>query len=62
MKAEGTPRQVFRQTALLRESGLDVPEMTALAHALIESGLNLPDDILTVDEMVVELCRLKSES
>ena len=62
MKAEGTPRQVFRQTALLRESGLDVPEMTALAHALIESGLNLPDDILTVDEMVVELCRLKSET
>ena len=25
-----------------------------------EAGLNLPDDILTEDEMVVELCRLKS--
>ena len=62
IKAEGTPRQVFRQAALLRESGLDVPEMTALAQALRADGLNLPDDILTVDEMVVELCRLKSET
>ena len=62
LKAEGTPKEVFRQVELLRESGLDVPEMTALSHALIESGLNLPDDILTVDEMVVELCRLKSEN
>ncbi len=62
IKAEGTPREVFRQAALLRESGLDVPEMTALAQALRADGLNLPDDILTVDEMVVELCRLKSET
>ncbi len=60
MKACGAPRDVFRQSGLLRECGLDVPEMTALAQALGEAGLMLPDDILTVDEMVVELCRLKS--
>ena len=62
LKAGGAPKEVFRQEALLRESGLDVPEMTALCHVLLEAGLDLPDDILTVDEMVVELCRLKSET
>ena len=60
LKAQGTPKEVFRQTALVRDAGLDVPEMTALAQKLREGGLALPDDILTVDEMVVELCRLKS--
>ncbi len=62
LKACGAPRDIFRQTALLREAGLDVPEMTALAQALRAGGLCLPDDILTVDEMVVELCRLKSKT
>jgi len=61
LRAEGAPKEVFRQTALLNESGLDVPEMTSLAQALRQGGLALPDDILTVDEMVVELCRLKSK-
>ncbi len=60
LKAGGAPKDVFRRETLLRESGLDVPEMTALSHALREAGLDLTDDILTVDEMVVELCRLKS--
>ncbi|MBR3503261.1 MAG: energy-coupling factor transporter ATPase, partial [Clostridia bacterium] len=60
LKAGGKPKDVFRQEALLRACGLDAPEMTALCHALREAGLDLPDDILTVDEMVVELCRLKS--
>ena len=62
LKTGGKPKDVFRQSALLRESGLDVPEMTSLSQALREKGLEMPNDILTVDEMVVELCRLKSES
>ena len=60
LKTGGKPKDVFRQSALLRESGLDVPEMTSLSQALREKGLEMPNDILTVDEMVVELCRLKS--
>ena len=59
----GTPREVFsRHREEVREKGLDVPEMTLLAHELRASGLNLPEDILSVDEMVVELCRLKSSN
>ena len=58
----GTPRQVFRQVERLRALGLDVPPMTEMAHALRERGIGVPDDILTVQEMVEELCRLSSRA
>ena len=43
----------------IKAIGLDVPQVTELAQMLINEGINLPPDILTVDEMVVELCQLK---
>ena len=60
LRMSGTPKEVFRQIDEVRACGLDVPEMTELARGLNECGLNLPEDILSVEEMVVELCRLKS--
>jgi len=56
---EGAPREVFRQAETVRSLGLDVPEMVDLAGQLREKGVPLPEGVLTVDEMVVELCRLK---
>lgn len=56
--SEGTPREVFSNIKMLREIGLDVPYMTELASLLKEEGLEINDDILTVDEMVMELCQL----
>jgi len=59
----GTPRQVFRQVERLRELRLDVPPMTEMAHELRARGfVEMPDDILTVQEMVEELCRLSSKA
>ena len=55
---EGTPKEVFKNVDLLKEIGLDVPYMTELARLLREEGLDLDDDILTVDEMVDKLCQL----
>ena len=55
---EGTPKEVFKNVDLLKEIGLDVPCMTELAGLLREEGLDLDDDILTVDEMVDKLCQL----
>ena len=55
---EGTPRQVFSNIKMLREIGLDVPCMTELSSLLIEDGLDISSDILTVDEMVMKLCQL----
>ncbi|MCC0685754.1 energy-coupling factor transporter ATPase [Clostridioides sp. ZZV15-6383] len=55
---EGTPRKVFSKIKMLKEIGLDVPCMTELSSLLIEEGMNIGSDILTVDEMVMELCQL----
>ena len=58
---EGTPREVFSKADRLKELGLDVPALTELALKLRKKGIKLPD-ILTEDEMVVELCRLKLQT
>ena len=56
----GTPRDVFTQVDKVRALGLDVPPMTDLAHMLRADGVDVRSDILTVDEMVEEVCRLSS--
>ncbi|MCL2699933.1 MAG: ATP-binding cassette domain-containing protein, partial [Defluviitaleaceae bacterium] len=56
---DGTPRQIFSQAGRIRELGLDVPQMTDIAHRLRELGVPIKDDILTIDEMVGEVCRLR---
>ena len=53
------PRQVFSNVDQVLMYGLDVPEMMKLAAKLREAGVNVPKDTLTVEEMAVELCRLK---
>ena len=58
----GTPQEVFEQTALLREMHLDVPHMTALGQDLRQDGLPLPQGILTVEEMTEEVCKLLCRS
>ncbi len=61
IKIEGTPKQVFSKVKEIKEQGLDVPQITELTQLLIAEGIDLPPDILTVDEMVVELCQLKQK-
>lgn len=56
---EGSPRNIFSQVSKMKKIGLDVPQMTELAYELKKEGINVKDDILTIDEMVNELCRLK---
>ncbi|MBI6874216.1 energy-coupling factor transporter ATPase [Clostridium aciditolerans] len=56
---EGTPKDIFSKVKEMKTMGLDVPQMTELSYELKNSGLNIREDILTIDEMVDELCRLK---
>ena len=56
----GTPREVFTKVDKVRALGLDVPPMTDLAHSLRADGVDVRVDVLTVDEMVEEVCRLSS--
>ena len=57
---EGAPRDVFEKTEEIRRMGLDVPPMAQLAAQLRLDGVPLRAGIMTVEEMAVELCRLKS--
>jgi len=54
---QGTPRQVFRWVERLRALQLDVPQVTELAWRLHKRSSNFPADLLTVEEMVEELCQ-----
>lgn len=56
---EGVPREVFNKVTLLKKLGLDVPQMMQLAHDLRKEGLDIKEDILTIEEMVDALCQLK---
>ena len=58
---QGVPREIFSQVEKLKEYRLDVPQVTELAYELKKAGLPLPDGILTIDELVKELCQLKSK-
>lgn len=56
----GTPKEIFKQVDLIKGFGLDVPQVTEVCYNLNKKGISIKDDILTVDEMVKEICRLKS--
>ena len=56
---QGAPLEVFTRVEEIRALGLDAPEMILLAEELRKRGIPAKD-VMTVDEMVVELCRLKS--
>lgn len=54
---EGTPREIFSQVETLKKYRLDVPQVTLLAHELKQSGVDIPDGILTTEELVNALCQ-----
>ncbi len=47
---DGTPNEVFRNVEQIKSIGLDVPQVTELAFELKKHGINIGNDILTVDE------------
>ena len=49
---QGTPKQIFSLVDELKALRLDVPQVTLLAWELKKRGLELPDGILTVEELV----------
>jgi len=52
---QGNPREIFSQVEKLKELRLDVPQVTLLAHELKKKGINLPDGILTAEELAAAL-------
>jgi energy-coupling factor transport system ATP-binding protein len=53
--ATGTPEEIFTQSELLHEIGLELPESLALSQRLEAFGWNLPAPILTPNDLLVNL-------
>lgn len=47
---EGTPREIFANVEELKKLGLDVPQVTEVAHKLKGEGINLGDCVLSIKE------------
>lgn len=52
---EGTPREIFSRVEELKELRLNVPQVTLLAYELKKHGAELPDGILTTEELIEAL-------
>ena len=56
---QGSPREVFSQVERMQELHLDVPQVTLLGHLLRKKGLEIPEGILTREELSDVLKKLK---
>lgn len=55
---DGTPKEVFSKVEEIQELGLDVPQVTLLTHELRKAGIDLPEDIIDIDECADALLKL----
>ena len=56
---DGTPREIFSCVDELKAHRLDVPQMTLLADELRKAGLPIHKGILTREELVAEILRVR---
>ena len=56
---EGTPREIFSRVVDLKTHRMDVPQITLLAHELRKEGMDIPEGILTRQELVQALGKLR---
>ncbi len=56
---QGTPKEVFCNVRKIKEIGLEVPQVTELGYLLKQSGLNIEDGILSVEELIKEIEKVK---
>lgn len=59
---QGTPREIFSRVDSLKAHRMDVPQITLLAHELKQAGLDLPDGILTREELIEALTNVSFKS
>lgn len=55
---DDTPKKVFSEVERIKETGLDVPQVAELVNELRSIGIDLPNDIITVEECAAEMLRL----
>jgi energy-coupling factor transport system ATP-binding protein len=55
---DDVPKRVFSQVETLKSVGLDVPQVTELAHLLRQEGIPIAEDIIHTDECIAALAAL----
>ena len=61
---DDVPKKVFSEVEKIKAIGLDVPQVTELFYELKKRGIDLPDDVITVDEcerLLLERLRVRSD-
>lgn len=56
---DGTPQEIFAREDEIRSMNLDVPLSVELCHRLRKRGIEIPRDIINMEEMVEFLCQYK---
>lgn len=56
---EGTPQEVFAQVEMLKKHQLDVPQSTELIYRLRGMGADLPECVLSIEDCVKALERIR---
>lgn len=56
---QGTPREIFSRVDDIKRYRLDVPQVTELAYELKKAGLDIPEGILSTDELIRVLEKLR---
>ncbi len=55
---EGEPKEIFSKAELLKEAGLDIPEITKLLLMLKEEGIEIDTAIYNVDDAFAEIFKI----
>jgi len=59
---DDVPRKIFREVEKLKSVGLDVPQVTELAHELRKAGVNIPEDVIYTDECADYIMKLLGDT
>lgn len=58
VRMSGTPEEIFSRAEEIKAIGLDIPQVTLLAHELKKDGVDIKEPVLSIDELVEQLCPL----
>lgn len=59
---QGTPGEIFSRMDEIKGYGLEVPQVTELGYMLKKSGLDIEDGILTVDQLLDQINKMKRDN
>lgn len=54
---DGAPQDIFQETERIKDLDLELPKTVELASKLRKRGIDIPEDILSPEDMVDYLCR-----